>query len=951
MGMSYARTESLKPEQKARLIIDRWLEDAGWEVVSRSEYSEARAAQAVKENILKGNLEADYALYLNGKIIGLLEAKRKEDRLGDNVDIQVENYSKQLIDNKYQTWINPIPFVFKSNGDCLLFRDLRDPDSDYEDLNRKMLTPKELFEKSGLEDEYARLPAVLGVGKGKLRQCQHDAIQNIELSFKRGIKRCLLDLATGSGKTFTACMLAYRSLTYTPVQRILYLVDRNNLGKQTFDEFNSFKLTESGDSISSIYDVGRLKKVEQAINQNISICTIQRLFAVLSGQNFTDADDSKDDENEDSSFFTEEDQNDNQVIELKGDIKIPHDNFDLIIIDECHRSIYGKWRKVLEYFDTAKIVGLTATPSSQTFAFFNCVDQYGNYNPTMQYSIEDSYVDGVNVPPVIYRIKTFVSENGGQIDSGDKVLEVNRRTGKKELVKQDSTEKYSKEDLDRSVVNPAQIKTVIHNFREVVYDTLFQDREKSWNYLPKTLIFAKSEQHASLIVDAVKEEFAPLFPNNELPEKFVQKITYSQPNPNQRIKDFRYDKEFRVAVTVTLVATGTDVKPLEIVFFMRDIHSSILYTQMKGRGCRYISDDELKNVTPNANRKVNYFLIDAVDVTESEKTFPELIDSGSNTKRKSLELVLEWMSHGEVSNDNLEYLAEKLSTITNRISAKHQQDFYDLTHVKMSELASNIFEKLGDPNFPPYLDIQDKNNERKLLVSALIDNPKARELLLQFYEGYFKVIQSAQDFVTYSGFSVQDAESNVKLFKEYVTEHRDELEALRIIYNDEDKCITSAMLEDLSEKLINLSPNFRDFSVIWSSYNTLSSNNKIKKKVLPLSTQSEKDALTNLIELVRFVFGKSEELRPINGKLAKRFNLYIGQHLGIDKREFSDDQIKVLQQLANYVLQRGCVQRLDFHNDGENQLFIKVVNIYSNDKLDEELNYFSKFLLGINKAA
>lgn len=372
---------------------------------------------------------------------------------------------------------------------------------------------------------------------------------------------------------------------------------------------------------------------------------------------------------------------------------------------------------------------------------------------------------------------------------------------------------------------------------------------------------------------------------------------------------------------------------------------------MKGRGCRCISDDELKNVTPNANRKVNYILIDAVGVTESEKVIPELIESGADTKKKSLKLVLEWMAHGDVSDENLEYLAEKLSTITNRISVKHQQDFYDLTHVKMSELASNIFEKLGDPNFPPYLDIQDKNNERKLLVSALIDNPKARELLLQFYEGYFKVIQSGQDYVTYSGFSVQDAESNVKLFEEYITEHRDELEALRIIYNDEDKCITSEMLDALSEKLLNLNPKFRDFSVIWSSYNTLSSNNKIKKKVLPLSTQSEKDALTNLIELVRFVFGKSEELRPINGKLAKRFNLYIGQHLGIDKREFSDDQIKVLQQLANYVLQRGCVQRLDFHNDGENQLFIKVVNIYSNDKLDEELNYFSKFLLGINKAA
>ena len=437
----------LLPEEKAREKIDSWLADVGWTVVSRDEFTDAINAQAVKENLMLGNLEADYMLFLAGKAIAVIEAKRAENPLGDDVKAQAENYTRLLpLTNQY--WFNPIPFVFISNGETMLFKDMREADSEYINLD-KMYSPKELAECAGIKDDFAMLPFVPPAKENSLRDCQHEAITNVELSFKRGINRCLLDLATGSGKTFTACMLSYRAITYTPVERILYLVDRNNLGKQTEDEFKSFKLTETGQTFTSIYSVVRLKKAEEAKGANVCISTIQRLFAVLTGQNFTDSDDDADDQNEEDTFFDEAD--DGIQVEVGGDVAFPKDFFQLIIVDECHRSIYGKWRKVIEYFDRAKIIGLTATPTPQAYAFFHCKESVsGKYQPTFQYSVDESYVAGINVPPRIYRIKTEVSESGGEIKDKEKVFEVNRRTGERLSVKQEQTQNYSKTDVDRN---------------------------------------------------------------------------------------------------------------------------------------------------------------------------------------------------------------------------------------------------------------------------------------------------------------------------------------------------------------------------------------------------------------------------------------------------------------------------------------------------------------------
>ena len=327
----------MTPEEKARVKIDRWFADAGWLVVNREEFEPTMTAVAVREGLLKGNLEADYLMFINGKVCGVLEAKREEVDVDSNkVSDQVTTYAKS-VPNCYQTWQKPIPLLYKSNGKIVLFQDFRKSNTDWEEINR-IHTPKEIVALLGINDPFAGLPTLYKKG---LRECQYEAITELEKSFRSGQNRALMVLATGAGKTYTACLAAYRMLSYTPMRRVLFLVDRNNLGRQAENEFGTFRLTDNGEAFNTIFGVERLKSAKIPSDSNVLISTIQRLFSLLKGEDIQDNDDDDDDD-----VTTE--------MVLPDNPNLPHDFFDMIIIDECHRSIYGNWRKVLEYFDTAR---------------------------------------------------------------------------------------------------------------------------------------------------------------------------------------------------------------------------------------------------------------------------------------------------------------------------------------------------------------------------------------------------------------------------------------------------------------------------------------------------------------------------------------------------------------------------------------------------------------------
>jgi type I restriction enzyme R subunit len=273
-------------------------------------------------------------------------------------------------------------------------------------LQRKH-APHELVKIAGIQSEFAGLPYLSQKG---LRICQYEAVTQLEKSFRRGDKRALMVLATGAGKTFTACMTAYRLLSYTKMRRILFLVDRNNLGKQAEGEFGSFRLTETGEPFNTIFAVERLKSPFIPLESNIVISTIQRFYAVLTGKEFTDEDEPEGIQEGDFGGIKEFD----KEITLDENMLLPADYFDLIIVDECHRSIYGKWRQVLNYFNNARIIGLTATPAVETLAFFN-------NNRIVNYTLEKSIVDGINVSYRVFRIKTKATEEGGIIKKGGQV--------------------------------------------------------------------------------------------------------------------------------------------------------------------------------------------------------------------------------------------------------------------------------------------------------------------------------------------------------------------------------------------------------------------------------------------------------------------------------------------------------------------------------------------------
>lgn len=898
----------MKPEEKARVIIDRMFEEAGWKVVDRDKYAPNMTAVAIKEGLMVGNREADYLLFLNGKAVGVLEAKRIEtDINSDIVQEQARLYTRSC-PKWCQAWFPniPLPLAYVANSRDLMFYDTRKSNSEFE-YCKKIHTPKEVKKLLSLEDDYVGLPTLSPKG---LRACQYEAITQLEQSFRNGENRALMVLATGAGKTYTACLAAYRMLAFTPMKRILFLVDRNNLGKQAETEFGTFRLTENGDPFNTIFTVNRLKSSSVLTDSNVVISTIQRLFSLLKGDEITDNDED-DEEIEDKEIMLPENPN------------LLSDFFDLIIIDECHRSIYGNWQKVLNYFSKAKLIGLTATPIPETKAFFN-----GNI--IVNYTLEKSIVDGVNVDCRVYRIKTQATENGGAILEGDKVKRETCYTGQVQTINNQETKNYTREELNRSIINPAQIKLILETYRDAVYTELFTDpqREPNMDYLPKTLIFALNENHATNIVQIAKEVFG----HND--NCFVQKITYSAGDSNELIRQFRNDKDFRIAVTCTLVATGTDIKPLEVVMFMRDVASEPLYIQMKGRGVRTIGDEQLRNVTPNAYSKDCFFLVDAVGVTEHEKSITSPSDSAT-TKLISLKELLEKITHGNVSDDYLRLLASRLSRISHKCEEKDREKFISLAHISMMDIASNIFDALEQGFLPEYINVNEPNTDRKALVCNIANYPDAREFLLILNAGFIETLMPGEDTLISKGFSQEEAQTTTSAFEAYCEEHKDEIEALRIIYNNQGEPLTYTMLKDLENKLKFASSKFNT-SLLWNSYAIIN-----PQMVKHSSTKEEKEALTNIIQLVRYAFHQIERLESLYPSASQRFNLWCGQN----QRPLTEEQIGVMQQVFSYIASNGYCTITEIKDNDKTQAAQLIRAFGGKNIANEALSSLSQFII------
>ncbi|MBA3434430.1 MAG: DEAD/DEAH box helicase family protein, partial [Actinobacteria bacterium] len=615
---------------------------AGWVVQDAARVNLAAGrGVAVREFVLEApHGRADYLLFLDGRAVGIVEAK-KEGQTLTGVEWQSAKYVDGLPEHLEPAIEGGLPFVYESTGAETRFTNGLDPDP----ASRQTFSFHRPETMTAWLDELRRHPTAPTL-RHRLRTlpllqptglwpAQQTAIVNLERSLAANRPRALIQMATGSGKTFTAANVAYRLVKFADARRILFLVDRANLGRQTLKELQGFTTPDDGRKLTELYNVQHLSSNRIDPVSRVCISTIQRVYSILRG------DPELDEELDEHSAY----ELTSEPIPVEYNPALSPEAFDVVIVDECHRSIYGLWRQVLDYFD-AFTIGLTATPNKQAFGFFN-------QNLVMEYGHEQAVVDQVNVPFDVYRIRTAITEGGATIDAGTVTQFRDRQTRRTRWEALDEDLAYTAAQLDRAVVARDQIRTVLETYRDRLFTEIFPGRSE----VPKTLIFAKDDAHADEIVQLAREVFGK---GNE----FAAKITYRARGAEGLIATFRNAYNPRIAVTVDMIATGTDVKPLECVFFMRSVRSRTYFEQMKGRGVRVIGEADFRAVTPDAEAKERFVIVDAVGVTESD-----LVDTVPLDRKPTvpLERLLRQISFGTHDPDVASAVAARLTRLDGRL--------------------------------------------------------------------------------------------------------------------------------------------------------------------------------------------------------------------------------------------------------------------------------------------
>jgi type I restriction enzyme R subunit len=977
------------PEQEAREHIDALLEEAGWHLCdAKAANIHAARGVAIREFPLQsGHGFADYLLYVDGKAAGVIEAKKVGSTLS-GVEPQSRKYTEGL-PAALPAWHRPLPFHYQSTGVETRVTNRLDPEPRARNVfafHRPEGLAKilELAQDVPLAADHLKrhghsvgtdADSTYGTPRTFLARLRHmpelvteglwpaqiTAVRNLEDSLRLNKPRALIQMATGSGKTFTAISFIYRLIKFAGARRVLFLVDRGNLGDQTLKEFqqyvspyNNFKFTEE-------FIVQRLASNVIDEPARVCICTIQRMFSMLKGRELSEEDDeasvaglepveqwSRHSRGSSgkapgegaaeltglsmSSAASPVTQHGGLLRSLAEPIEynpaIPIETFDVIVTDECHRSIYNLWAQVLEYFD-AYLIGLTATPSKQTFGFFKS-------NLVMEYPHERAVADGVNVNYDVYRIRTAISEAGSTVEAGYYVQKQDKETFEKRWEELDEEFAYDPNQLDRDVVTPDQIRTIARTFRDKLFTEIFPGRTE----VPKTLVFAKDDHHAENIVGILREEFSK---GNE----FCQKITYrtTGASPKELIKAFRNSYHPRIAVTVDMIATGTDIKPVEIVFFLRAVKSRSFFEQMKGRGVRVIQPDDLRSVTPDAVVKDHFVIVDAVGVCEQDKTDAKPMEKKPSV---SFEKLLQAVAFGNTEDEVLSSVAGRLARMEHNLSEEDEAKVREAAGgLSSKDLSRRLVEAL-DPDRHVERAQQDTGSAdptpeqvaaaRAAIVQQAVKplhDPQLRQLLVDLKKQNFITIDHvSQDQVIEAGFS-QDALDRarwlVDSFEAFIEEHKDEITALQVIYslptrdrlqlNDRPEqgglpapaCapragkpkagrLTFEAVQELAEA-IEKPPYLWNESQLWQAYAALE-----KSKV---RGAGGKRILTDLVSLVRFAMHQENELVPFPERVNANFRVWLAEQEQAG-RQFTDDQRRWLEMIRDHIAGSLGIEADDF---------------------------------------
>lgn len=879
-------TPNQTPEQRARDRIDDLLQQAGWVIQDKKKIDFA-AAQGVAVREYQTDIgPADYVLFVDRQAVGVIEAK--PESWGEKITI-VEDQSSGYA-NATLKWVNnktALRFVYESTGVITRFTDSADPyprSREVFNFHRPETLAAWLAEGSSFRARLQQLPALNTEG---LRDCQINAITNLEASLKQDKPRALIQMATGSGKTFTAITASYRLLK-EPVsaRRILFLVDTKNLGEQAEQEFMTFVPNDDNRKFTELYNVQRLKS--QYIDKGAHVCisTIQRMYSILKDEPLDDA--------------LEETNPAEQLTKPKTPLpvvyneKIPPEFFDIIIIDECHRSIYNLWRQVIEYFD-AYLVGLTATPDNRTYGFFR-------KNVVSEYDHEKAVADGVNVGNEIFVIETEKTKQGGVITAKQQVERRERQTRKKRWEAQDEDEIYTGKQLDRDIVNPDQIRTVIRAFRDSL-PIIFPGRKE----VPKTLIFAKTDSHADDIINTVREEFGE-------GNQFCKKITYRiAEDPKSVLAQFRNDYYPRIAVTVDMIATGTDVKPLECLLFMRDVKSRNYFEQMKGRGTRTLDKDSLQKVTPSAqSAKTHYVIVDAIGVTKSLKTASQPLITKPGVALKDLAM---GVMMGASDTDTVSSLAGRLARLDKQLDDKDRARIAEQAGgtpllLMVGELFSAIdadrveqkaLEISGLPSGSnPGDDARNKAQAELVKQAASVFNGELIELIDSIRRDKEQtIVHDDLDSVINIGWAGETEENAKTLTEEFAAwlkekaqQDADQIEALHIYFNTPARRseVTYSQIAELLETLRQERPKLAPLRV-WQAYAHLDDY----KGDNPVTE------LTALVALIRRVCGLDTTLTPHSSTVRRNFQRWILQTHAGSGEKFNEEQMNWLHLIRDHI--------------------------------------------------
>ena len=683
ISVQFAKKHQLT-EAETRQLIDRQLQQAGWEADSENlnnwKYKTAPQKghnMAIAEWVLPNGQRADYALFKGLEFYGIVEAKKWDQDIAGQM-AQPKEYSREvpfrsdylLVDNDMGEY--KVPFIYTANGRPYLkqykeksgiwFWDARNPkESAYaleefhhpEDLALKLTSQNpELADQDLVDDQ--------DFPKFADRDYQVEAIKSIEEAIKDGKKRILLAMATGTGKTRTAIALMYRLLKHKRARRILYLVDRNSLGQQTADAIKDNKIGNL--SIASIYGVKELKDKLPDASTKIQIATVQGMIKRL--------------------FYNDDKEEKTSV-----------GQYDFIIVDEAHRGYaedkelsekeyhfydqndyVSQYRRVVDYFD-ATAIGMTATPALQT------TDIFGKpvYSYSYQQAVLDNYLVDHDAPTII---KTKLSQEGIHFKKGAEIDLFDQSSESIKSEKLPDNMNFEVKDFNKRVIT--------ESFNRVVCDYLAQNcLNPNDPELGKTLIFAATDSHADMVVRLLKESFKNA--GNPVDDDAIEKITGSIRHPNNEIKLFKNEKNPNIAVTVDLLTTGVDVPEITNLVFLRRVQSRILYEQMLGRATR---------LCPEIHKSV-FNIYDAVGIYDAMNKVTNMKPVVKNVSH-DVHYFIDQKHQFEVNDNFKQYQIDMTAAIDRKIKRMNdskRKEFERLTEINSIDQWARDLPRLNNQEF------------------------------------------------------------------------------------------------------------------------------------------------------------------------------------------------------------------------------------------------------------